>query len=103
MNLHIRTTTLRPHQTPTPHQISKTTQTEVFLPLLKNWRSTAEESSSPTPSKNAQTEVYHQLHRQEHRSKGQLLHQRTPRHQNLFKKDQERQEMRQTLSQRHLS
>merc|ERR1711902_458404 len=61
-------------------------------------------SQSPTsPSRSTQTEVYHQLHRQEHCSKGQLLHQRTPRHQNPVQKKQERQEMRQTSSQRHLS
>merc|ERR1712209_33219 len=61
-------------------------------------------SQSPTsPSRSTQTEVYHQLHRQEHCSKGQLLHQRTPRHQNPVQKNQERQEMRQTSSQRHLS
>merc|ERR1719334_1711735 len=53
-------------------------------------------SRSPTsPSRSTQTEVYHQLPLQENCSKG---HQRTQRHQNSVKKNQERQEMRLTSS-----
>jgi len=94
MALHTRTTTLMPRLTPTPHQLSKAIQMEFFLTLLKNWRSTSvlgpspmptkqipilhqSLSHPPTPSNLAQTDVNHQLHRKEHCSKGQLLHQRT--------------------------
>merc|ERR1711963_357719 len=102
MKLHIRITTLKPRQTPTPHQLSKATQTEIFLSLLKTSEVVPSPNHSPSPTKYARTEVYHHIHRQEHRSKGRLLHQRTPRHQNPVQKDQERQEMRQTSSCRHL-
>merc|ERR1719245_2619044 len=124
IKLHIRATTLTPQSTRTevfPSLLKNSRATLEILPLspppppppllllfpvlLLTANSTTKLiptlhqslSQSPTSSsRSTQKEVYHQLHRQEHCSKGQLLHQRTPRHQNLFKKDQKRQEMRQT-------